>query len=177
MLVSPLCDTSGIGAGGVWLNPSGSGTSLVWRHPWLPDIIKALITDRNPEGTLTNSDPIPPPSSSKRLPCWKRAQRQQWPRPNRDWITRLPFPGAPGRHLPSTRWLRTSSTSARSTLISFFSTLRSSTTQAWKIAWRMTHLAYLIFRTHHFLPTCPSPICSRTFWGNSAPCCRNCFHA
>ena len=31
----------------------------MWRHPWSPDIIKALITDRNPEGTLTNSDPNP----------------------------------------------------------------------------------------------------------------------
>ena len=28
----------------------------MWRHPWPPDIVKALILDRNPEGTLTNSD-------------------------------------------------------------------------------------------------------------------------
>ena len=51
-----VCDTSGIGSGVVWLNPSESGTSLVWRHLWPPNIIKALILDRNPEGTLTNSD-------------------------------------------------------------------------------------------------------------------------
>ena len=38
------------------MNPSGSGTSIVWRHPWPPDIIKALILDINPEGTLENSD-------------------------------------------------------------------------------------------------------------------------
>ena len=51
-----FCNASGIGSGVVWLNPSGSGTSIVWRHPWPPDIIKALISDRNPEGTLTTSD-------------------------------------------------------------------------------------------------------------------------
>ena len=28
----------------------------MWRNPWPPDITKALILDRNPEGTLTNSD-------------------------------------------------------------------------------------------------------------------------
>ena len=27
----------------------------MWRHPWPPDIIKALISDKNPEVTLTNS--------------------------------------------------------------------------------------------------------------------------
>ena len=53
-----LCDAYEIkvGGGGVWLNTSGSGTSLVWRHPWPPGIIAALISDRNPEWTLTNSD-------------------------------------------------------------------------------------------------------------------------
>ena len=51
-----FCNASGIGAGGVWLNPYGSGTILVYRHPCPPDIIAALIYDRNPEGTLTNSD-------------------------------------------------------------------------------------------------------------------------
>ena len=42
--------------GRVWLNPSGLGTSIVWRHPWPPDIIKEIISDRNPYGTLRNSD-------------------------------------------------------------------------------------------------------------------------
>ena len=49
-------DASDIGAGGVWLNPSGSGTSLMWRHPWPTDIIKALISDRNLEGTVKTPD-------------------------------------------------------------------------------------------------------------------------
>ena len=28
----------------------------MWWHPWPPSIIKALILDRNHDGTLTNSD-------------------------------------------------------------------------------------------------------------------------
>ena len=47
---------SGIGAREVLLNLSGLGTSLVWRHPWPTHIIAALISDKNPKGTLTNSD-------------------------------------------------------------------------------------------------------------------------
>ena len=37
-------------------DPSGSSTILVWRHPWPPDTITALISDENPEGTLEKSD-------------------------------------------------------------------------------------------------------------------------
>ena len=46
--------TSGIGVGCVRMNPSRSGLSLAWRHPWLLNIIAELILDRNPGGTLTN---------------------------------------------------------------------------------------------------------------------------
>ena len=28
----------------------------MWRHPWPPDIITAIISDRNPEGDLINSN-------------------------------------------------------------------------------------------------------------------------
>ena len=28
----------------------------MWRNPWPPDIIKVLISDKNPEGNLTNSN-------------------------------------------------------------------------------------------------------------------------
>ena len=38
------------------MNPPRSGISLVWRHPCPPNIIKTLISDRNPEGILTNYD-------------------------------------------------------------------------------------------------------------------------
>ena len=40
----------------MWLDPSSSGLIIVCRHPWLPDIIVALVSDTNPEGKLTNSN-------------------------------------------------------------------------------------------------------------------------
>lgn len=60
-------DASGTGAGGVWfphqsLDPrtkpgeTPSHTPLVWRYKWPQDIIDALVTDDNPNGTITNSD-------------------------------------------------------------------------------------------------------------------------
>ena len=51
-----FCDVPIIRTGGVCLNPSGLGTGLVWRHPWPPDITSTLISDRNPDRTLTNSN-------------------------------------------------------------------------------------------------------------------------
>ena len=52
-----FCDASGIGAGCVCLDPPRSGSSIVWRHPWLTDIIVALISDKNPGG---ETDQLPP---------------------------------------------------------------------------------------------------------------------
>ena len=51
-----FCDASGIGTGGVWLDPFRSSSSIVWHCPWTPDIIAALILVKNPGGALTNSD-------------------------------------------------------------------------------------------------------------------------
>ena len=158
------------------MNPSGSETNLVWWHPWMPEIATALISDRNHEGTLKNSD-LELAALVLHIPFWKRALSQQWPRTTRNRITCLTFPGAHRRHRPSTRWLRTSSTSAWSTHDSFFLTFRSSTTQAWKIAWRMIHLASLTYLTPRLLPTFPSPTHSHTFRGNSTPWSCNCFLA
>ena len=33
-----FCDASGIGAGGVWINPSVTGHNLVWQHTWSADV-------------------------------------------------------------------------------------------------------------------------------------------
>ena len=60
-------DASGEGAGGVWFphtsldqrqNSSSlpSHAPLVWRFKWPQDIIDSLVTDKNPNGTITNSD-------------------------------------------------------------------------------------------------------------------------
>eukprot|EP00804_Cyclotella_cryptica_P027344 CCRYP_016217-RA/>CCRYP_016217-RA protein AED:0.34 eAED:0.34 QI:0/-1/0/1/-1/1/1/0/129 len=56
-------DASGSGVGGIWF-PSATLVSrsgyhslkpLLWRHQW-PDYIKQLVTEVNPNGTITNSD-------------------------------------------------------------------------------------------------------------------------
>ncbi len=57
-------DASGIGAGGIWfpspaITPRGNYNNtapLAWRFQWPQDIVKQLITDSNPHGTITNSD-------------------------------------------------------------------------------------------------------------------------
>ena len=51
-----FCDASGLGGGGVWLDPARTGQNLVWRLPWPPDIVTSLISLTNPQGTNTNSD-------------------------------------------------------------------------------------------------------------------------
>ena len=51
-----FCDDSGLGIGGVWLKPHRLGKDLVWRHPWLEDIIANLVSSTNTEGRITNSN-------------------------------------------------------------------------------------------------------------------------
>ena len=40
----------------MWLDPSRPGKDLVWRHPWLEEIIANLVSSRNKDVTITNSD-------------------------------------------------------------------------------------------------------------------------
>jgi hypothetical protein len=51
-------DASGSGMGGVWFPPGeGPGEQpLLWRAPFHQKIVTELITDKNPMGTITNSD-------------------------------------------------------------------------------------------------------------------------
>ena len=51
-----FCNDSELRAGGVCLDPSRSGKDLIWRHPWLADIIDNFISSTNREGTIANSD-------------------------------------------------------------------------------------------------------------------------
>ena len=56
-------DASGLGAGGVWfpapsLNPRQdyTGDPILWRYKWPKSITSRIITECNPNGTITNSD-------------------------------------------------------------------------------------------------------------------------
>ena len=51
-----FCDASGLGAGGVWLDPSRSGKDLVWHHPWPSDIIVKIVSSTNRDRMITNSN-------------------------------------------------------------------------------------------------------------------------
>jgi hypothetical protein len=50
------CDASGFGAGGVWFGGQQKLAPIVWRIQWPKDITVALVSDKNPTGTITNSD-------------------------------------------------------------------------------------------------------------------------
>lgn len=56
-------DAAGHGMGGVFFVPTNDATpdapdyeSYVWRHPFPTHVTQLLITDANPDGTITNSD-------------------------------------------------------------------------------------------------------------------------
>ena len=57
-------DASGIGAGGVWflgdnITPRKGyvrGNPILWQYKWPQYIVDRLITDQNPNGTISNSD-------------------------------------------------------------------------------------------------------------------------
>jgi hypothetical protein len=51
-----FCDTSKLGAGGVWLSGSLHLSPIVWRLEWPPDIQKNVVSFANSNGTITNSD-------------------------------------------------------------------------------------------------------------------------
>ena len=52
-----ICDASGLGAGGVGLDPAGTGHNLVWQNTWSADVTAELVSPTNPNGTISNSDP------------------------------------------------------------------------------------------------------------------------
>ena len=149
----------------------------MWQHPCLPNIIVALISDKNPEGNLTNSY-----LEVSSLVLHEATLLDTCPE------AKMAAPHLGSDNMPTVSW-NTQDASTINPVVAdllhicmlhsrqFFSILWSSTTQARKIAWWMTHLASLIYLTPRFLPTCPSPTRSRKFRGNSSPCRRNYFHA
>lgn len=49
-------DACGLGAGGVIVGHTDEFHPIVWQYEWPPEIRAALITDKNPNGTLTIND-------------------------------------------------------------------------------------------------------------------------
>jgi len=49
-------DTSGIGAGGVWMSTTYDYPNTVWRLEWPEDICCKVVSEKNPKGSITNSD-------------------------------------------------------------------------------------------------------------------------
>ena len=115
----------------------------MWRHPWPFNIIKALISDRNPEGTLTKSD-----LELAALVLHKYSLLDTYLEET------IAAPQSVSDNVPTISWSTREATTINPVVADlrrtralysrqFFSILRSSTTQAWKIAWRMMHLASL----------------------------------
>ena len=50
-----FCDASGMGAGGVWIDPDGTGGNFVGQVQWPADIVSYLVTWENPARGITNS--------------------------------------------------------------------------------------------------------------------------
>ena len=49
-------DASGLGCGGVLIDPDEDGIYYVWRLPWPEDIKADLVSSENTQGQITNSD-------------------------------------------------------------------------------------------------------------------------
>ena len=49
-------DALGISAGGVWMSTTSEYSNIVWRMEWPKIVSDRLISDKNPAGTITNSD-------------------------------------------------------------------------------------------------------------------------
>ena len=51
-----VIDASGMGAGGVWIDPNKDNQKYVWRIQWQEDIRKDLVSWNNLNNRITNSD-------------------------------------------------------------------------------------------------------------------------
>ena len=65
-------DNSGLGAGGVWLDPDRSGRNLVCHQPWPPDIIVDLFLSTNIEVKITTLTLSYLPLLFMRQPSWRQ---------------------------------------------------------------------------------------------------------
>ena len=51
-----FCDASGVGTGGVWIDPDGTKKNLVWSLQWPEEIVADMVTWENPTGGIKYSD-------------------------------------------------------------------------------------------------------------------------
>ena len=49
-------NASGLGYGGVWIDPNEDGVHYVWRLSWPEDIMADLVSTDNTHGRITNYD-------------------------------------------------------------------------------------------------------------------------
>ena len=172
-----FCGASGLGDGGVWLDPSCSGEDLVWRHPWPEDIIANLVSFTNMEGTTTNSD-----LELATLVLHEATLLAAVP------DVRLPAPH-PGSDNTPTVSCSTEEFSMINLVVAdllricalhlrqFFINPSVFITRESKIAWQMTPLDFLTFLTPSFSPTCLLPTPSRKVRARSPSLLRICFLA
>ena len=50
------CDASGVGEGGVWVDPNIYRVNRVWWFQWPEGVTSDLVSFNNPKGAITNSD-------------------------------------------------------------------------------------------------------------------------
>ena len=172
-----FCYALGLGAGGVWLDPSHLEKDLVWLYPWPTDIIANLVSSTNREGTITNSD-----LELAALVLHKATLLAAVPE------ARLPPPHSGSDNTPTVSW----STKEASTINpvvadllclcvlhsrQFFLNPSVLISQAYRIACQMMPLACLNLLTPPFSTTCPLSIPSLKVLGRSPSRHRICFPA
>ena len=136
------------------MNPFISGSSVVRRQPWSPEIFAALILDKNPWGTLNNS------------------------------ILELATLVLHETNTPTISCITLETSNIKPVVayplcictlhsIQHLLNLQSFANQASRTVWQMRHIIFLIYMAPPLFHTCLPPTFSHKFCGNSSPCCSN----
>ena len=172
-----FCEAPGLGAGGVWLNPTRTGQNLVWRHPWPPEIIASLVSSTNPQGTITKSDLELPALVLQEAVLLEAVPKAP-----------MAAPRSGSDNTPTVSW-NTHESSITNPVVAYLLRicalhsrkffLNPSVFIIWakKTAWPTILHVYFIYLTPTFSPTCLSSTPSCTICGRSPSCRQNCFPA
>ena len=159
----------GLGAEGMWLDPSRSSLNLVWCHPWPPDIIAELVSPINPKGTIKNSD-----LKLAALVLHEATLLLAVP------TARMAAPRFSLDNTPTVSWSTREASAIKPVVTDslficalhsrqFFLNLLDFISQVKKMAWSMMPLASSIYLKPHFSPTCLSHTHSRSVHGTPPP--------